>query len=171
MPKNPPNINPDDTSDAKYIEVKPKVKQSVKTKLRNKLFISNLIENDFNSTKAAMATYPNQSYNSARSTGSQLLANPNIQEALQIEAEYWLNPDAKTKTVDEIGKLAYSDDRKIMTHKVKCLELMTKIQNLQIDKIEKRVTNLNIDIDLSKLSPEELQKMIVDGLRARIGKE
>jgi hypothetical protein len=100
-----------------------------------------------------------------------LLDNATIQEDLQVQTEYWLAPDAKIKTVEEIGKLAYSDDRKIMTHKVKCLELMTKIQNLQIDKIEKRVTNLNIDIDLSKLSPEELQKMIVDGLRAKIDKE
>lgn len=166
MPKSP-HITQDQPADAKYIETKPKDKRRFKTKLKEKLFVDEYLKNGMNATQAAMKVYPNYDYHSARTKGTELLTNIDTQVKITDEVESWLNPDEKRKTVDEIKSIAFDKSGKILGHKVKTLELMTKIQNLQTEKIEKRVTNLNIDIDLTKLSPEELQKLIVDGLRVK----
>ena len=148
-------------------EVQPVPKPRIlkKTQLKQQLFAENYVANGMNGKKAAQIVYPNQNPLSVTSTASRLLTIDNVQNAIKSELEQWLEPESKLKTVKEIGKIAYSDDKKIMSSKVKCLELMTKIQALQTEKIEKTTKNLNINIDFKTTSPQELQRMLIDGLR------
>lgn len=141
--------------------------KKTKLSLKQKLFVKEYLANKGNGTQAALKVYNTKNYNSAHSIASENLQKPAIQEEISKNLEDLLSPAAKQKTVKEIADIAYTDDRKVMTHKVKCLDLLSKIQELQTERIEKTVKTLNINIDLSKLSSAELQKMIGDGIRNR----
>lgn len=51
---------------------------------KHKMFVDEYTANGFNGTRAYMKIYPDASYDAARGSASDLLANPNIQELVKI---------------------------------------------------------------------------------------
>lgn len=73
---------------------------------KHKLFVRNLIEQNFNQTQAYLKTYPDSSYDAARANSSDLIAKNNIKQAIE-ERKVVVETDIDISFSAQLSRLAY----------------------------------------------------------------
>jgi len=92
---------------------------------KQKLFVKHYMTNGYNATQAYLSAYPDSSYDSAKSSSTDLLANPYIKEYLQKEQEEVADAllITKEKLINKLLEIINSDGRQ--SDKVSAMKLLS----------------------------------------------
>jgi len=114
---------------------------------KQKLFIKHYMTNRYNATKAYMSAYPDSSYDSARSSAPDLLANPNIKEYLKKEQDEVADAllITKEKLVIKLLEIINSDSAR-NSDKVSATKLLGEMSGF------KDVKGISVTFDTKSLS-------------------
>jgi phage terminase small subunit len=114
---------------------------------KQKLFIKHYMTNGYNATKAYMSAYPDSSYDSARSSAPDLLANPNIKEYLKKEQDEVADAllITKEKLVIKLLEIINSDSAR-NSDKVSATKLLGEMSGF------KDVKGISVTFDTKSLS-------------------
>ena len=125
---NSPNLNEPSKGQGKTL-TKPKASKKTKLSLKDRLYLKNLEECKYNSTKAYIKTYPDSSYNSARAGSTRknktVIANVSNDVLKRVTPEYII------ENIEEIAKSGKNE-----ANKLRAWELLGKFKALFTEKLQ-----------------------------------
>ena len=113
-------------------------------KLKHKIFVAEYLKTH-NATKSVLKAYPNHNYNSARSTGSRLLAKDSIHKSI----DQHLEEVGYTPSIS-IGRLMDNEEAGVgvkctASDSIRASELLLKLSGKLVDR--KQTANISMNID------------------------
>lgn len=128
---------------------------------KRQAFVRHYVANGFNATQAMQQVIPNSTYGYQRKAASIMVSDRNTQEAIAGELAKVMSAEEVKERISKLAREAGND-----THKLKALELMSRIHALLVDKQEVTSRELpQVPADVKALETDQLVSLVIDRLK------